>query len=80
VLLARYLSAMAEQMAACCDELRSAVQAAFAIPITGQAGWILYGTDHDSVLAGEPELRYWPIRYCPFCGAALPPPTETAAT
>lgn len=71
---------MAEPMAACCDELRSAVQAAFAIPVAGLAGWILYGTDHDSVLAGEPELRYWPVRFCPFCGAPLPPQTETSAT
>jgi hypothetical protein len=80
VLLARYLSAVAEQLAACCEELRSAVQAAFAIPIEGPTGWILYGTDHDSVLAGEPELRYWPVRFCPFCGAALPRRTETPAT
>ena len=26
------------------------------------------------VASGAPELRYWPVRFCPFCGAALPPP------
>lgn len=71
---------MAEQMAPCCEELRSAVQALFAIPTPGPSGWILYGTDHDSVLAGEPELRYWPVRFCPFCGARLPPDTVSSAT
>lgn len=65
---------MTDQPRRCCDEFREAVAAAFANPIEGPAGWILYGTDHDSVIAGEPELRYWPIRFCPFCGSELPRP------
>lgn len=75
MLLGRYLSRVAEVMAPCCEELRSAVQAAFLVPLPDARGWILYGTDHDSVIAGEPELRYWPIRFCPFCAARLPAPT-----
>jgi hypothetical protein len=60
----------------CCDEFRDAVECTFAQPIDEPTGWVLYGTDHASVAAGSPELRYWPIRHCPFCGAelALPPP------
>jgi hypothetical protein len=61
---------------ACCDEFRDAVAATFAEPIDEPTGWVLYGTDHTTVAAGQPELRYWAIRFCPFCGQplALPPP------
>lgn len=57
---------------ACCDEFRSAYRVMFANPTDGETGWLLYGTDYETVSAGQPELRYWPIRYCPFCGAQLP--------
>jgi hypothetical protein len=57
----------------CCEEFRSAVEVTFAAPVNGPTGWLLYGTDRDSVSAGTPELRYWAARYCPFCGAALRP-------
>jgi hypothetical protein len=66
---------VAEIKVVCCDELRSALAAAFLNPLDGSPGWILYGTDHESVIAGEPELRYWPVRFCPFCGAPLPGPS-----
>ena len=55
----------------CCDEFREAVESTFAQPIDERTGWVLYGTDHASVQAGQPELRYWPIRHCPFCGVEL---------
>ena len=58
--------------ACCCDEFRSAYEVTFANLSDGPTGWLLYGTDHETVSAGQPELRYWPIRYCPFCGAKLP--------
>jgi hypothetical protein len=60
----------------CCDEFRDAVESTFAEPIDEPTGWVLYGTDHTTVAAGQPELRYWPIRFCPFCGQrlTLPPP------
>ena len=57
----------------CCAEFRSAVEVTFAAPVNGPTGWLLYGTDRDSVSAGSPELRYWAARFCPFCGAALRP-------
>jgi len=45
----------------------------------GLTGWLLYGTDHETVRVGQPALRYWPIRYCPFCGARLPPIAQSVA-
>jgi hypothetical protein len=60
----------------CCDEFREAVESTFAQPIDEPTGWVLYGTDHTSVAAGQPELRYWPIRHCPFCGAKLTLPDQ----
>lgn len=57
----------------CCDEFRSAVEVSFAMPVNGPTGWLLYGTDAETVSAGLPELRYWAVRFCPFCGAALRP-------
>jgi hypothetical protein len=60
---------------ACCDELRSALEATFLSWADQPGTWLLYGTDHDSAIAGEPELRYWPVRFCPFCGARLPTPS-----
>ena len=65
---------MDEPLALCCEELRSAYETTFLQPIDQPTGWILYGSDHATVSAGSPELRYWPIRFCPFCGAALPAP------
>ena len=62
----------------CCPELRSAYEVTFLQPIDEPTGWLLYGTDHATVSAGSPELRYWPIRFCPFCGAELPPPPASA--
>jgi hypothetical protein len=58
----------------CCEELTSAYEATFLQAIDEPTGWVLYGTDHTSVSAGEPELRYWVARHCPFCGVALPEP------
>ena len=64
----------------CCQEFRSAIETTFANPIDGPTGWLLYGTDYDSVIGGNPELRYWPISFCPFCGAALSaPPADVLA-
>ena len=57
----------------CCDEFRGAREIGFACPIEGAADWLLYGTDFTSVSAGAPELCYWPIRFCPFCGQTLKP-------
>lgn len=55
----------------CCDAFGEAVESTFAQPIDEPTGWVLYGTDHTSVAAGQPELRYWPITHCPFCGSRL---------
>ena len=60
-----------EAPAYCCEEFRSAVEMTFAAPVNGPTGWLLYGTDLETVSAGHPELRYWAVRFCPFCGAAL---------
>jgi len=57
----------------CCEEFQSASDVTFANAIDGATSWLLYGTDYDSVSSGQPELRYWPIRFCPFCGKALEP-------
>jgi hypothetical protein len=62
----------------CCNEFQEAVESTFAQPIDEPTGWVLYGTDHTSVAAGQPELRYWPIRRCPFCGSRLEPPAVDA--
>ncbi len=57
----------------CCEEFGSAVEVTFATPVNGPTGWLLYGTDAGTVGAGLPELRYWAVRFCPFCGASLGP-------
>lgn len=62
-------------MTLCCDELRSAYEVTFLQPIDEPTGWVLYGTDHSTVAAGAPELRYWVVRWCPFCGSKLDAPT-----
>jgi hypothetical protein len=56
----------------CCDDLRSAYEITFLNPVPGQAEWLVYGSDFETVSAGAPELRYWPVRFCPFCGSRLP--------
>lgn len=60
----------------CCDEWRTASNVTFANAIDGTRGWLLYGTDRDTVSTGQPELRFWPVRYCPFCGVLLPVATD----
>lgn len=55
----------------CCDEFRRAVEISFANYRDDETGWFLFGTDHESAIAGEPEIAYWIIRFCPFCGAPL---------
>jgi hypothetical protein len=57
----------------CCNDLRSAYDITFLNPVPGQEDWLAYGTDFETVSSGAPELRYWPVRYCPFCGTRLPP-------
>jgi len=57
----------------CCDEFASAVEVTFAMPVHGPTGWLLYGTDAETVGAGLPELRYWAAQFCPFCGTRLRP-------
>ena len=56
----------------CCDELRSAYEITFLNAVPGQEDWLAYGTDFETVSGGVPEIRFWPVRYCPFCGARLP--------
>lgn len=63
----------------CCEEFRSAFDVTFANPVDGAFDWLLYGTDYESVAAGLPELRYWPIRFCPFCGQRLNPARSVSA-
>ncbi len=65
--------AMPEGALFCCDEFASAVEVTFAMPVHGPTGWLLYGTDADSVSVGGPALRYWAARFCPFCGVPLRP-------
>lgn len=64
---------VADALPCCCDEFRSAVEVTFAMPVHGPTGWLLHGTDAETVAAGLPELRYWAARFCPFCGAPLAP-------
>ena len=56
----------------CCEEFSSAYEITFLKPVRGQTEWLAYGTDFETVSAGSPEIRFWPVRFCPFCGAALP--------
>jgi hypothetical protein len=60
-----------DAFAPCCDDFRSALEVTLVNPIESASGWLLYGTDYETTSAGHPELRYWPISYCPFCGARL---------
>ncbi len=66
-------AAATDEAALCCDEFRSAIEVTFAVPVHGPTGWLLYGTDAETVGVGLPELRYWAASFCPFCGAALHP-------
>ncbi len=59
---------------ACCPAFEAARDATFAQAVDRGNGWLLIGTDHLSVSAGAPIVQYWPIDFCPFCGARLPPP------
>ena len=68
---------MSASLNLCCEELRSAYETTFLQPIDEPTGWIFYGTDHQTVSVGQPELRYWPVRFCPFCGAPLPEPPSS---
>jgi hypothetical protein len=68
---------VSESVAFCCDDLRTAYETTFLQPIDQPTGWILYGTDHQTVSVGAPELRYWPVRFCPFCGASIAPPSPS---
>jgi hypothetical protein len=56
----------------CCDDLRGAHEITFLVPLPDQAAWLAYGTDFETTSAGAPELRFWPVRFCPFCGTPLP--------
>lgn len=56
----------------CCEDLRSAYDVTFLNPVPLQADWIAYGADFETVSAGAPEIRFWPVRFCPFCGTPLP--------
>ena len=66
-----------DQRRFCCEEFQSAYDVTFASPADRTGAWLLYGTDWQTVSTGEPELRYWPIRHCPFCGALLLPASES---
>ena len=55
----------------CCEDFRSACDITFANPIDSDSGWLLYGTDYETVSVGNPEIRFWPARHCPFCGSRL---------
>ena len=55
----------------CCSDFRSACDVTFANPIDSDSGWLLYGTDYETVSVGSPEIRFWPARFCPFCGSRL---------
>lgn len=56
----------------CCEDLDSAYEVTFLNAVRGEAIWLAYGTDFESVSAGVPEIRFWPVSYCPFCGRRLP--------
>ena len=63
----------ADDAESCCAEFASARRITFAYPDSDDGTWLLYGTDFLSVSGGDPALRYWPIHFCPFCGARLTP-------
>ena len=63
----------------CCEDFRSACDVTFANPIASDSGWLLYGADYETVSVGQPEIRFWPARYCPFCGAPLKKATVVPA-
>jgi hypothetical protein len=56
----------------CCDDLASALAITFIVPDRRHRTWLAYGADFDSVSSGAPEIRFWPIQFCPFCGQTLP--------
>ncbi len=55
----------------CCAAFVSAIETTFANYLDDTTGWFLFGTDHESTVAGSPEIAYWAIHFCPFCGAEL---------
>jgi hypothetical protein len=63
----------------CCTDLQEAYAVTFFNPVPGQEEWLAYGTDFETVSAGAPEIRFWPVRYCPFCGERLPDATAFPA-
>lgn len=61
----------AKRIEYCCEDFRGACDVTFANPIDSESGWLLYGTDYETVGVGQPEIRFWPARFCPFCGSRL---------
>lgn len=64
-------SARERRIDVCCTEFGRAVEITFANYRDDETGWFLFGTDHDSAIAGSPEVGFWAIRHCPFCGERL---------
>jgi hypothetical protein len=68
------LTSLERRSSVCCAEFKSAIDVSFANYRDDETGWFLFGTDHDSAIGGTPEITFWVIRYCPFCGGLLERP------